>query len=88
MPVSFCEQDSNRQWGKKKICLKEGLQTLNGEQALALTRHRKTFIDGDLRRAQHQQLVMKGIINELKDIDSLNTVYKILDAISKISILI
>ncbi len=83
VPVSFCEQDSNRQWGKKKICLKEGLQTLNGEQALALTRHRKTFIDGDLRRAQHQQLVMRGIINELKDIDSLNTIYKILDAISK-----
>jgi len=37
----FCEQNSKRKFGKNMIYVEEGLQHLNGEQALALTRNRK-----------------------------------------------
>jgi len=36
----FCEQNSKRQFGDNMIYVEEGLQHLNGEQALALSRNR------------------------------------------------
>lgn len=83
VPVSFCEQDSNRLFGDNEICLKPGEQTLKGEAALALSRHRKTLPLGDFQRVQHQQLVVEGIAKKAKTIRSVNDFYKILDAISK-----
>ena len=41
----FCEQNSRREFGDNMIYVEEGLQHLNGEQALALTRNRK-FLTG------------------------------------------
>ena len=41
----FCEQNSRREFGDSMIYVEEGLQHLNGEQALALTRNRK-FLKG------------------------------------------
>lgn len=41
VPYPFCEQNSKRQWGKNTIKVDAGLQTLNGEEALAFARHRK-----------------------------------------------
>lgn len=41
----FCEQNSKRQFGNNLIYVEEGLQHLNGEQALALSRNRK-FLKG------------------------------------------
>lgn len=83
VPMDFCEQDSNRAYGDNEICLKTGVQTLNGEQALALARHRKTLILGDFQRGQNQQLVVEGMINSLKSIKNVNTVVSIFDTISK-----
>lgn len=40
VPYSFCEQNSKRNWGEDTVFVKEGLQKLNGEQALALSRNR------------------------------------------------
>ena len=41
--ISFCEQDENRSFKEEDlICLDKGEQTLNGKQALAYSRHRKT----------------------------------------------
>lgn len=40
VPYSFCEQNSSRQWGKNAVFVYEGIQTLSGEQALALSRNR------------------------------------------------
>lgn len=40
VPYSFCEQNSKRKWGKDTVFVKEGLQRLDGEQALALSRNR------------------------------------------------
>lgn len=79
VPIKFCEQDSNRSH-KNEICLDKGVQTLNGEEALALSRHRHTI--NDFIRGQNQQLVVKAIMNRAKDIKDLDTLYKLLDTIS------
>ena len=71
------EQDSNRQFGEHLITVEEGYQHLNGEQALALSRHRKTLAKGDLGRAAHQQLVIEGIVNQM--LTEMNTVGEFLD---------
>jgi len=82
VPIKFCEQNSDRAWGNSTICLNKGVQTLNGEQALALARHRKTLTLGDIQRGQHQQLVVQGMLNRLSTIDSLDKVNNILATIS------
>ena len=79
VPIEFCEQDSNRNFSNL-ICLNKGLQTLNGEEALALSRHRKTV--NDFVRGQNQQLVVKGLMNKAKSIRDIDTIYKLLDTIS------
>ena len=83
VPVDFCEQDSNRNFGKSEICLKAGEQTLNGEQALALSRHRKTLATGDFQRVQHQQLVVEAMAKKAKSIRSIDLLYDVLNAVSK-----
>ena len=83
VPVSFCEQDSNRLFGGNEVCIDKGLQTLNGEQALALTRHRKTLATGDFQRVQHQQLVVEAMAKKAKSIRNVNMLYDVLNAVSK-----
>lgn len=80
VPISFCEQNSDRDWGNKTICLETGIQILNGEEALALSRHRKTI--SDIVRGLNQQLVINGIINKIKDVNTVDKFYTILDTIS------
>ncbi len=80
VPRGFCEQDSNRDFGNLQ-CLEPGQQTINGEQALAWARHRKSAGFDDFVRGQNQQEVVKGILNKLKDVRDLDTVYKILDSL-------
>lgn len=63
VPISFCEQNSARSFKDGDlICLSPGLQQLNGEQALALARHRKTI--GDRARGKNQMLVLEATINK------------------------
>lgn len=93
VPYSLCEQNSAREFGDKMIYVDEGKQTLNGEQALALSRNRhywdgmcpeKYTKDGDrndITRGQNQQLVIKSIINKMMTIKDVNTFYGILDTI-------
>ncbi len=83
VPMEFCESNSKRSTKSSNlICLKKGKQTLNGEQALALARHRKTLQTGDLQRGVNQQLVVQGILNKVKSIKSANQMLNILDTIS------
>ena len=90
---SFCEQDSNRMFGNNTIYVKEGFQTLNGEEALAYARNRHpnpaycssewtNYVSNDFIRGQHQQDVLKALLNKIKSIRSLDTFYNLLDAIS------
>ena len=94
VPYSFCEQDSNRKFGKHTIYVKKGLQKLNGEQALALSRNRKANsskcseewtqgVRNEFVRGQNQQLVLRAILNKLKEVKSIDKIYDVLDKISK-----
>ena len=63
-------------------CIKEGMQHLNGEQALVLARNRKQLANGDLDRGLNQQIVIQGIINKAKDMSSVSQIMGVLDTIS------
>lgn len=65
VPISFSEQNSRRQFGRHRIHVEAGQQILDGEQALALMRHRNSPGVGDLGRAAHQQLVLEGIVRQI-----------------------
>lgn len=80
VPLKFCEQDSKRRWGKYQICLTPGVQELNGEQALALSRHRKTI--DDFRRGYNQQLVVSAMVNKAKTVRNINTLTAMLNTVS------
>lgn len=96
VPFAFCEQNSNREWGENTIYVEKGFQTLNGEQALAFARHRedvwsrhfcpKRYIGqgvvNDFVRGQHQQLVVRALLNKMKTVRSLDTLYQLLNTVS------
>lgn len=52
------------EYNEKRYTFKEGKNKVNGKQALAFARERKSFYDGDRRRNMHQQEVIKGILNK------------------------
>ena len=93
VPYSFCEQNSKREFGNSTVYVREGLQTLNGEQALALARNRHPWTEycswewtnynsNDFVRGQNQQLVIQGMLNKIKNINSVDTFYEMLNSIS------
>lgn len=92
VPYAFCESNSNRQFGKNTIYVEKGLQTLNGEQALAFARNRHTwpqhcgrkyskYTSNDFIRGQNQQKIVNAMLNRLKEISSLQEIYSILDVV-------
>lgn len=94
VPYAFCEQDSNRKFGNNTIYVEKGLQVLNGEQALAYARNRhpwpkycskkySDYTSDDFLRGQHQQEIIRALLNKLKDINSINSIYSLLETISK-----
>ena len=93
VPYSLCEQNSNREFGNNTVYVREGFQTLNGEQALALARNRHPWTEycspewtnydsNDFVRGQNQQLVIQGMLNKIKNINSVDTFYEMLNSIS------
>lgn len=80
VPMTFCEQMSDRY---TELCLDAGVQHLDGEEALAVARHRKTLPLGDFQRGQNQQIVLEGMINSVKSLRSITDFYNVLDAVSK-----
>lgn len=91
VPYAFCESDETRSY-INTIYVDKGWQHLNGKQALALSRNRKTVdfcgpyynkgTRNDFVRGQNQQLVVNAIVNKMKEIKSINKLYEILDTIS------
>ena len=93
VPYSFCEQNSDRKFGKNMVYVTKGLQTLNGEQALAYARNRKTWPKycskewnlgerSDIVRGIHQQEVIQALIDKIKDIRSVDKVMELFDLVS------
>ena len=93
VPYAFCEQNSNREWGNSTVYVEKGLQTLNGEQALAFARNRHSwpeycsskysnYISNDFIRGEHQQAVIKALLNKLKSVKNLDSIMNLLDILS------
>lgn len=83
VPMKFCEQDSERRFGEYELCLNPGVQELNGEQALALARHRHTLPLGDFQRVQHQQLVVEAMAQKVREVKDVDAFYKILNDVTR-----
>ena len=93
VPYAICESDQNRSFDTEVITIDEGYQHLNGKQALALARNRKVYDwcgeyyshgeRNDFVRGQNQQLVIKGIMNSVKNIRTADQFYQVLDAVGK-----
>lgn len=78
----ICEQNSLRQFGKNLIYIDSGVQTLNGEQALAYARNRHQYMTSDIARNQHQQQIIEAVALKLKDLRSLNDFENVLNTVS------
>lgn len=66
VPVAFTEQNSQRSFAPEDlISLNAGVQTVNGEEALAFARHRKTASVGDIGRTKAQQQVIAAMIKKV-----------------------
>ena len=93
VPYSFCESNSNRLWNSHTIYVKEGFNHLNGEQTLALARNRHpwkeycpeeytNYYSNDIIRGENQQKILQAILDKIKNIKSIDTIYNILNTIS------
>ncbi len=68
--ISFTEQDENRSFSSKNLIhLEKGLQTLNGSEALAYARHRKTTGWGVAGREKAQRDIIKAVINKMLTVE-------------------
>ncbi len=76
---TLCTDNSNRE---SEVCIHEGHQVLNGEEALVYARNRKQLANGDFGRAQHQQIIVKALINKMKTITDVTKFMDILNTVS------
>ncbi len=79
VPKKLCTDDSNRQG---QVCIEQGMQNLNGEQALVLARNRYDLKLGDIDRGYNQQLLLKALLNKLTEVRDVNTILKVLETVS------
>lgn len=89
VPLTFSEQNSNRQFGEHMIHLEAGLQRLSAEEALALSRHRNNYNTSNMRgddftRVAHQQLVFEAILAEMfSQTNGISDVFPLLEVIGQ-----
>ena len=79
VPKTLCTDDSSR---GGQVCIKPGKRVLNGEEALVFARNRKQLSNGDFGRAEHQQEIVKALINKMKTIKDVSTFMDILNTVS------
>lgn len=60
----------------------EGVNHLNGEQALAFARERYAYTEGDRQRTKNQQLVLMGIVDKITSPAIVQNYSSIMDAMS------
>ena len=75
----LCTDNSNRE---NEICVYPGLQNLDGEHALVYARNRKALKNGDFGRGQHQQELIKAMIEKMKTVRNVSTFMDILNTVS------
>lgn len=77
-----CESNSDRMYdADNMVYINPGLQTLNGEQALAYSRCRHLYIQSDLARNKHQQEVIIALGKKMMTIRSYSKFKDILDSV-------
>lgn len=64
VPHAICEQNSKRQWGTNVVLVEKGMQQLNGEQALALARHRKNNTPEHAKYCPKDKKYHEGLFND------------------------
>lgn len=76
---------SNHSYTKTEYTFKKGINHLNGDQALAFVRERKSIKGGDLQRNKHQQMVISAIIDKAISpaILNPNKLSQVLDSVTK-----
>ncbi|OIJ11712.1 transcriptional regulator [Anaerobacillus alkalilacustris] len=79
-PMTFTEKD-NGTYGT--ITIHEGEQHLNGQEALAYVRMRKSDPRGDLGRGERQKEVIESIIREAASFSSITRFGPVMDAVGK-----
>ena len=79
VPKELCTDDSSR---GGVVCIKEGHQTLMGEEALVFARNRKQLANGTFGREAHQQEIIKALINKIKGIKDVTKFIEILNTVS------
>lgn len=77
VPYEFKESNSDDR--RNSIHLMPGVQTVDGEEALALARTRK--LDSDLHRGRRQQELMHAIFDKAVSIGSINKIGDVIDAV-------
>src|SRR5699024_387999 len=78
VPYEFKESDSNDK--RDNIHLFEGIQTLNGEEALAFARTRKK--DNDVERGKRQLEIIESVVNKATSFSSLFKYDDMIDAVA------
>ena len=82
--LDFCEQDEYRNKDSEhQICLTAGQQHLNGKQALAYSRHRKTETWGTQGREFAQTQIIEAIIKKLTTVEGASNVNKVMSIAQK-----
>ncbi|MBU9721745.1 MULTISPECIES: LCP family protein [Bacillaceae] len=79
-PMTFTEKD-NATYGT--ITIHEGEQRLNGEEALAYVRMRKSDPRGDLGRGERQKEVIEAIIKEAASFSSITNFNSLMDSVER-----
>ena len=80
----FCEQNSDRDTSSSgMIYLDPGLQTIDGEAALAYARCRHLYLQSDIDRNRHQQQVVEAIAKKASSMENLANLEDILNSITK-----
>ncbi|MFC6387221.1 LCP family protein [Sporolactobacillus kofuensis] len=84
VPVKLVTQNSKDKKGKNAIVLKPGKQLLNGEQALALVRNRKSpGAGGDFGRGRRQMAMIEAIVKKSSKLSSVTKYSKVIDSLDQ-----
>lgn len=79
-PMTFTETD-NQTYGT--LTIEKGEQVLNGEEALAYVRMRKSDPTGDLGRGERQKEVIESMIRELASFSSITNFNALMDTMER-----
>ncbi|MGP5164304.1 LCP family protein [Arthrobacter rhombi] len=80
VPIAFSTNN-----GKKDYHFDAGTQHLDGDNALAFVRERKSFKDGDYQRVKDQQIFIKAVMNKVLSRGTLTNPGKLSDVVNELS---